>query len=241
MKILLQWALLVLVIIPLGLLILMVGLIALNLYVIGPWRHEVNTKAAEVTNDDIWGNTSAEIYTIEVKYRLDGKEGSASTELICARKVRTENISFKGGPYVHDIVWNVGKRTFLFPVSDDYTAEIALPRQCERIVAYYQQEEIPLQYEDYYGRIVVIRRLLQPSDACNQVMRENSIWFGSLQLFRPHIVSVRREALKNILSRADFGPADKSEQRALWQSSGTSPGFRDSTDKGVRGADCWGP
>lgn len=170
-------------------------------------RHSRNTERAEEFNQRTWNSGFADVYTISATFELYGERQTALMDVICAPKIETKARDIKGGPYVWDNIRNFNRNGLVIPVSDDYRIVYRSAFSCKGLVNERLKNGFPFTASAY--QTANVQHIAEPITNCSVGLDEGAVQIGGLNLRPIEVLSVRQELVSAVLSREDYGVADR--------------------------------
>ncbi len=170
-------------------------------------RHSRNTERAEEFNQGIWNSGFADVYTISATFELNGETQSALMDVICVPKIETKARDIKDGPHVWDNIVNFSRNGLVIPISDDYRIVYSSSFSCKGLANRQLQNGFPFISNAY--QTVRVQHIVEPVTNCAVALYEGSVQIEGLNLHPIEVISVRQEPVSAVLSREDYGVADR--------------------------------
>lgn len=174
-------------------------------------RHSRNTERAEEFNQGIWNSGFADVYTISATFELNGERQSSLMDVICVPKIETEARDVKGGPYVWDNVINFSRNGLVIPISDGYRIVYSSSFSCEGLV--YERLRNGFPFTSYAHQTASVQHIDEPVTNCMVGLYEGPVQIEGLNLRPIEVLTVRQERVNSVLSREDYGVADRAVAR----------------------------
>jgi len=128
--------------------------------------------------------------------------------------METETISIKGGPYFFKGVSNFsGRQELVVPFAMGYNVRVSVAESCETLLRLWAENglpaglssSLPARIQHYSSTLV----------SCSILPNKKLFQLQNLEVNPIEIVSVRQAPINELLSREEYGPADRAVAREL--------------------------
>lgn len=175
------------------------------------FRHAGNTRKAEAFNQAVWESGFVDIYTIKATIEVNDELRSITADVNCVPKIETQRADIKGGPYVWDFSRSINPPEIFIHITENYRVVFDADFSCGSISK--RAGELGFPFTDNSYRAVDIQHITDPVVSCRRAIYEGVIEFRALQIFPIEVMSMRQERVSEVLTREEYGPADRAIAR----------------------------
>lgn len=171
----------------------------------------LNTKKAEASNQITWETDFADVYSVAATIEVENEKRLILADIICVPKMETRTINFKdGGPSILKPVNSVNPPQLSIPISENFRVEFSSLFDCRYLSRKAEANELPLSMRAF-RYTAQVQHISDPLVACTIDMDKGVAEYESLRLFPIEILSATKVRIRDVISRREYGPADRAE------------------------------
>lgn len=181
---------------------LLIAFFVLNLSVIQPWAHSINTERGRKANEAELSDGNVEIHQLAFWVEVEGKRIKVWSELACARKWKTAPKTLKGSGYSRFSYFGLNAAQVRFSTSAD-TDYVATPRSglvCNKVANL--ERDLPLVLGPYDYDVSVEPAMGSCRDFLDTSREDGPVYvIGPLQ-----VRSTRTVPMNEVFTREAYAP-----------------------------------